>query len=139
MTRLSRRRMICILPPSHVSKCISFSVFLCVAGTSLLTGEGRRGWGRSQIIRWTEGLVLCRSFNTLCFQSSSHDTTKNAYLPARKLVNPEAFVCLVRICFDIVIDIDIAGHDRAREESIEQWPLLMHRGNEGNYYTTGGT
>jgi hypothetical protein len=45
-----------------------------------------------------------------------------------KLSNPEAFVRVVRFRFDIGIDIEIAGHDRAGEEYIEKWPFLNAQG-----------
>ncbi len=58
--------------PSYdpVSKlyCISYSVFLCVAGRTYWRWReraGATGWGWSQIIRYRESLVLYKSFNTL--------------------------------------------------------------------------
>ncbi len=53
------------LPPtSHISK-FSLSQSLCMSPVEL-TGEGGvRGWGRSQIIRRRERLVLYKLFNTL--------------------------------------------------------------------------
>jgi hypothetical protein len=44
------------LPPLPSAGCLSFSVYVCVAGrSSLLTGEGDgEGWGRSQIRRRRE-------------------------------------------------------------------------------------
>jgi hypothetical protein len=59
------------------------------------------------------------------FRASSHDTNKHAHLPARKLVNLEAFVRLVRFIFDIdLISLTllyyIYRHDRTGEEYSEQ-------------------
>ncbi len=42
------------LPPLPSASCLSFSIFICLFWTSLLTGEG----GRSLIKRWRESLVL---------------------------------------------------------------------------------
>jgi hypothetical protein len=68
-TRLSRCRLIWLLPnPSPLSRHHSFSqpFYICVARwSSLLTGEGERRWGRRQIIRRRESLVLCKLFNPL--------------------------------------------------------------------------
>jgi hypothetical protein len=54
------------LPPPPSASCLSFSVFLCVAGRAYwrerLERMGRR---RSKIIRRLESLVLFNSFNTL--------------------------------------------------------------------------
>ncbi len=54
------------LPPSAVSK---WSLFLSLPHvcrrSSLLTGEGRMGWARSQIIRPRESLAIYKSFNIL--------------------------------------------------------------------------
>ncbi len=48
-------------PPSPVIKlCLSFSFFLCVAGR-VYWREGERGWGRSQILRRAESVVLYKS------------------------------------------------------------------------------
>jgi hypothetical protein len=49
-------------PPLPSAFCLSFSVFLSVAGRASLTGRG----GRSQITRRRESLVLYKSFNPLC-------------------------------------------------------------------------
>ncbi len=40
--------------------------------------EGR-GWGRSQIIRQQERLVLCKSFNTLCSNNSARSHPTNIH------------------------------------------------------------
>ncbi len=52
-------------PPLPRWNCLSFSVFLCVAGRAFLTGKGGGG-GRSQIIRWWESLVLY-NYSTLSY------------------------------------------------------------------------
>ncbi len=51
-------------PPLPAASCLSFSVFLCVAGRAYWR-EGVEG-GRCQIIRRRESMVLYKSFNTLC-------------------------------------------------------------------------
>ncbi len=48
--------------PLPSSRCLSFSLFLCVAGWAYWRG---RGLGRSQIIWWQEGMLLNKLFNTL--------------------------------------------------------------------------
>jgi hypothetical protein len=71
-TRLSRRRMIWLLPHQLHPPASILSLFLSLPvcrRSSLLTGEGGRGWGRSQIIRRRESLVLYKSFNTLRSQA----------------------------------------------------------------------
>jgi hypothetical protein len=50
------------LPPPPVVSLLN--LYVC-RRSSLLTGEWGRGWGRSQIIRRRENLVLYESFNTL--------------------------------------------------------------------------
>jgi len=50
-------------PPSPVSKLSLFLNLLVCRRLSLQTGEG--GWGRSQIIRRRQGLVLYKSLSTL--------------------------------------------------------------------------
>jgi hypothetical protein len=58
--------MILILPaPSPVSKLSLLPVFLCVVGRAYRRERRGRGWGRSQIIRRRESLVLYKSFNPL--------------------------------------------------------------------------
>jgi hypothetical protein len=54
-------------PPLPSASCLSFSVFLFVAGRAYKRerGGGYRGWGRSQIMRRGESLVLYKSFSTL--------------------------------------------------------------------------
>ncbi len=56
--------MIWLPPPSVATSCLSFSVFLCVAGRVYLWERGR-GEGGTQFIRRQERLVLYKSFNTL--------------------------------------------------------------------------
>jgi hypothetical protein len=51
-------------PPPSPSPVSSLSPPVC-RQSSLLTEEGESGWGRSQIIRMRESLVLYKSFNTL--------------------------------------------------------------------------
>ncbi len=53
------------LPAPTPASCLSLSLPVC-GRSSLLTGEG----GRSQIILKQQSLVLCKSFNTLCFKRS---------------------------------------------------------------------
>jgi hypothetical protein len=53
-----------LTPPLPSEICLSFSVFLCVAGRASWREWGR-GYGRSQIIAPRESLVLNKSFNTL--------------------------------------------------------------------------
>ncbi len=51
------------LPPSPSASCLSFSVFLCVAGRAYCWERGvGRVWARSQIIRPQESLVIYKSF-----------------------------------------------------------------------------
>jgi hypothetical protein len=50
-------------PPLPSIRCLSFLVFLCVAGRACLCGG--RGWVRSQVRRLRESLVLYKPFNTL--------------------------------------------------------------------------
>jgi hypothetical protein len=61
------------LSPSPVSK---FSLFLsdplCRRGSSLLTGGLGWGWGRSQILRRRESLVLYKSFNCIFYELRGH-------------------------------------------------------------------
>jgi len=52
-------------PPLPPASCLSFSVFLCVAGEGPSRVEGE-WWARCQIIRRRESLALYKSFNTLC-------------------------------------------------------------------------
>ncbi len=55
-------------PPSTPlprASCLSFSVFLCVAGQTYWREWGVMGWSRSQIVRPRGSLVLFKSFNTL--------------------------------------------------------------------------
>ncbi len=52
-------------PPPPSASCLSFSVFLCVAGRAYWWERREKGWGRSQNIRRRESLVLYKSFNTL--------------------------------------------------------------------------
>jgi len=70
-TKLPRCRMIWILPhpfsPLLSASCLSFSVFLCVAGRGN-SREGEEGMGRMQIIQRRESLVFYKSFNTLFFE-----------------------------------------------------------------------
>ncbi len=54
------------LPPAPVSKLERRHTGSLRKRDNLLTGEGGRGWGRSQIIRQRESLVLYKSFNILC-------------------------------------------------------------------------
>ncbi len=71
--RLSRRCMIWLLLHPLTSlpsaSCLSFSVFLCVAGWAYLSERGR-GWGGSKITRRPESLVLFELVNTLEFKKS---------------------------------------------------------------------
>jgi hypothetical protein len=69
---LSSCRMIWFLPhpptpPLLSASCISFSVFVRIAGLAYDV-RGGSGWVRSQIVRRLECLVLYRSFNTLWVQ-----------------------------------------------------------------------
>ncbi len=61
------------LPPPLLpsASCVSFSVFVCVAGLAYWLGGGVR---KSQIIPPRESLVLYKSLNTLCF-SPMHSHT----------------------------------------------------------------
>ncbi len=59
--------------PSPVSNLSLFNQSSCVSLVELTDGRGRRGWGKSQIIRQRESLVLYKSFNTLCL-SALNDT-----------------------------------------------------------------
>jgi hypothetical protein len=70
-TRLSRRRMIWLLPESCLSSQSS-----CVSPVEHVDGRGGKGWARSQIIRRRDSLVLDKSFNTLC-----SDYYKNKFCP----------------------------------------------------------
>jgi hypothetical protein len=70
-TRLSCRRMICLLPhplpPLYPEQVVSLYQYSCVSPVELFVGEvGGSRWGRSQIIRRRESLVLYKSFNPLC-------------------------------------------------------------------------
>jgi hypothetical protein len=64
-TKLSRRRKIWLLPhplPPLPQKFVSLSQSSCVSPVELHNGRwGGRGWGRSQIIRRRESLVLYKS------------------------------------------------------------------------------
>jgi hypothetical protein len=51
--------------PLSWARCLSFLVFLCVAGRAYWRVRGGKGWGRSQIIRRRESLAFYKSFNTL--------------------------------------------------------------------------
>jgi hypothetical protein len=64
-------------PPSPVSKLSLFLRIPVCRRSSLLTGEGRRGWGRSQIIRRRESHVLYELFNTLCSGVYSFESRQN--------------------------------------------------------------
>ncbi len=55
--------------PTPVSKLSLFLSLPVCRRSSLLTGEGGRGWERSQIIRRRESLVIYKSFNTLRSQA----------------------------------------------------------------------
>ncbi len=66
-------------PPSHPFRQQVVSLYQSsgVSPVQLTEGRGRRGCGRSQIIRWRESLVLYKSFNALwllpqqmCFDAS---------------------------------------------------------------------
>ncbi len=52
-------------PPLLAASCLSFSVFLCVAGRAYWRERGLRVWTRNQIIRQRENLALYKAFNTL--------------------------------------------------------------------------
>jgi hypothetical protein len=51
--------------PFLVTSCLSFSIFLCVAGRAYWRERGERGWRRSQIIRGRESLVLSKNYSIL--------------------------------------------------------------------------
>jgi hypothetical protein len=63
------------LPPSPISTLSIFLSLPVCRRSRFLTREGR-GWGRSQIIRWGESLVLYKSFNTLCLFGAFRKRTK---------------------------------------------------------------
>jgi hypothetical protein len=69
---LHRCPMILLLPhpltPLFRRQVVSLSQSLCMSSIELTGGKGgdRVGWGRSQIKRRRESLVLNRSFHTLC-------------------------------------------------------------------------
>ncbi len=71
-TRLSRRRMIWLLPrqlpPLHPSPVSKFSLSSCVLPVKLFDGGRGRGGERRQIIRPQESVALYKLFNTLCWQ-----------------------------------------------------------------------
>ncbi len=52
-------------PPSSLPLSYQQLVSSCVSAVELTDGRGGSGWGRSQIIRMRESLVLYKSFNTL--------------------------------------------------------------------------
>ncbi len=54
-----------LLLPHPVSKLSLFRSLLVCHRSILLTGEGGMGWGRSQMTRWRESLVLYKSLTTL--------------------------------------------------------------------------
>ncbi len=53
-----------LLPTLLSETCLSFSVFLCIAGRHFWR-ESEGGWAKSQIIRRRESLALYKSFNVL--------------------------------------------------------------------------
>jgi hypothetical protein len=53
------------LPPSTLSKVDRRLTGRLRKRDKLLTGEGRRGWAWSRIVRQQESLALYKSFNTL--------------------------------------------------------------------------
>jgi hypothetical protein len=83
-------------PPSPAS-CLSFSVFLCVAGPAYWWEK--RGRGRSQIIRRRGSLVLYKAFNTLCSALSFPPplSTGGVFGVLIALLNPLRDVLLCRL------------------------------------------
>jgi hypothetical protein len=63
-------------PLTSVSFLFSFLLLPVCRGSSLLMGEGGKGWGKSQIIQRCESLAFYKSLNTL-WVDSNHATEKS--------------------------------------------------------------
>ncbi len=55
-----------LLPPLLSARCLSFSVFMCVAAVEITEGGGGGEWPGAKLYDRHESLALCKSFNTLC-------------------------------------------------------------------------
>ncbi len=78
------------LPPSLVIKLSLFLSLSVCRRSRLLSGEGRRGWAWSRIIRPQEGLVTSKSRNTL-WQGERTEWNKGRKMD-RKCRNPTLFL-----------------------------------------------
>jgi hypothetical protein len=58
----------------------------------MLTGEGGKGWGRSQILQRRESMILYKPFKTLWYASTGIFATLNPIRDLAQLCVGESFV-----------------------------------------------
>ncbi len=75
-------------PPFPSASCLSFSIFLCIAGPAYWRERGS-GWAWSRIILPQESLALYTSFNTLWY-----DYISSPSLFIRRLRSGRLIICL---------------------------------------------
>ncbi len=91
-------------PTSPVSKLDGRYTGRTSKGDNLMTGKRGRGWGRSQIVRRQESLVLYKSFNTPCRKALNVETIKVLIFLKRVWV----WVCatMERVIMKLPLDIE---------------------------------